>query len=382
MARLCFLTERMLRGWGVDHVIHRVAEGLVALGHEVDVVCLYADRSYGQAAYRVRILDVPPAPLETLEARVAARAGLLRQRPYDLFIASMFPFYGVAAALRLPFVYFEMGVVPGDGEPPERRALLARLRVEAQRHQLRARRVAAISRFLIAEQVNPARHRDTDVVYLGAESYGPAPAAADVAAVRATLGFAPGDDVVGYVGRVERDTYKGVDDLVEIVSALRRRRPGVWLLLLGNAHEDARRHFERYPFVRIVSGVAEHEMAAYFSAMDVAASASRWEGFNLPLGEAQYYARPVVAYRVGAHPEVVAPSGALVDTAAEFTAALAALLADPAARRRRGDEAQVWAQRFRWTETVAAMAASLRAAGAPLPVPLDRPARLPEKPTA
>ena len=60
MARLCFLTERMLQGWGVDHVVHRVAAGLAGLGHEVDVLCVRADRSYGAAPYRLRVLDVPP----------------------------------------------------------------------------------------------------------------------------------------------------------------------------------------------------------------------------------------------------------------------------------------------------------------------------------
>jgi glycosyltransferase involved in cell wall biosynthesis len=70
----------------------------------------------------------------------------------------------------------------------------------------------------------------------------------------------------------------------------------------------------------------------------------------------------VVAYRVAAHPEVVAPSGALVDRREEFVEALCALLADPAARRRRGEEARVFAARFTWANTVAAMEASLRAA--------------------
>ena len=37
--------------------------------------------------------------------------------------------------------------------------------------------------------------------------------------------------------------------------------------------------------------------------MDVIASASRWEGFNLGLAEGQWYGRPAVAYAVGAHPE-------------------------------------------------------------------------------
>ena len=362
MARICFLTERLLRGWGVDHVIHRLADGLGRLGHEVDVVCLRADRTYGGGAYRVRILDVPFWPPETLERRVIDRSGLIRQRSYDIFIASMFPFYGVARRLRLPFIYYEFGVVDPVGLDSRTAALLARIRRDAQEHQLRARRVAAISQFLVREQVNPARHAATDVVYLGAESYGPPPAEAAIRAFRSRLGFGPDVDVVGYIGRIERHTYKGVEELVEIASALRARRRKVALFLAGHCDEATRDHFAEMPGVVVRAQIPSDEMALTFSACDVVASASRWEGFNLPLAEAQFYGRPVVAFRAGAHPEVVAPSGALVTDRAEFVDALEVLVSDPAARRRRGEEARAFAQRFRWTSTARDMAACIRAA--------------------
>jgi glycosyltransferase involved in cell wall biosynthesis len=364
MARICFLTERLLRGWGVDHVIHRLADGLGRLGHEVDVVCLRADRSYQGGAYRVRILDVPFWPPETLEQRVIDHSGLLRQRSYDIFVASMFPFYGVARRLRLPFIYHEFGVVDPVGLDSRTTALLTRIRRDAQEHQLRAKRVAAISQFLVREQVNPARHADTDVVYLGAESYGPPPAEDAVRAFRSRLGFGSDLDVIGYVGRIERHTYKGVDQLLDVVSTLRGRHRQVGLLLAGHCDDDVTRdHFARVPGVVVRAHIPSEEMALVFSACDVVASASCWEGFNLPLVEAQFYGRPVVAFCAGAHPEVVAPSGALVADRAEFVDALELLLSDPAARRRRGEEARAFAQRFRWANTARDMAACIRAAG-------------------
>jgi 1,2-diacylglycerol 3-alpha-glucosyltransferase len=364
MARLCFLTERMVRGWGVDHGIHRVAEGLAQRGHEVDVVCLRADRSYGDTTYRVRLLDVPAEPLDTLEARIAARAGLLRQRVYDLYVAAMFPFFGVASRLGLPFVYYEHGVVDPAGQKPHVARVLARIRRDARRHQRRARRIAAISRFLVGEQVHPAKRAVTDVVYLGADSYGPPPPPAAVQALRARLGLADAE-VVGYVGRVEQGTYKGVDDLIEILGALRAVRPRARLLLVGRSEHGGAAHFGALPGVTVCADVPAADMPACYAAMDVVVSASRWEGFNLPLAEAQRYARPVVAYRVGAHPEVVAPSGALVASRPEFVAAVAGLLADPGARRRRGEEARVFAERFTWAATVDALAACFAAAGVP-----------------
>jgi 1,2-diacylglycerol 3-alpha-glucosyltransferase len=333
------------------------------LGHDVDVVCLRADRSYGDGAYRVRLLDVPFHPIETLEDRVIAHAGLIRQRRYDLFVACMYPFFAVARRLGVPYVYYEYGVVNPVGLDEQTVRLLSRIRREGQEHQARARRVAVISRFLMSEQVNPLKHADTDVVYCGADSYGPVPMESAVLALRNDLGF--GDaEVIGYFGRVERSTYKGVDELVEMVGELRRRRPRAMLMMTGYTDDHTRAHFAALPWVRVQSHIPGEEMARHFSVVDVAVSASRWEGFNLPLAEAQLYARPVVAYDLAAHPEVVAPSGVLAKDRAAFVDAMEMLLAtDAGERRRRGEEARRFVeQRFTWKRTVESLAACLDAA--------------------
>lgn len=371
MARVCFLTERLLRGWGVDHVVHRTADGLARRGHEVEVICLRADRSYESRAYRVRVLDAPLQPIESLEERVLARPGLILQRSYDVFVVAMYPFFRVASVLDLPFVYWEFGVVDPVGLGETMRQLLARIRREGQEHQLRARRVASISGFLMREQVNPARWKDTDVTYLGAESYGPPPTESAVRAFRARLGLEPDAEVIGCVGRIERSSYKGVDDLAEIAQLVRAQRPRARLLLVGHTDDTARTHFSGFPGVLVHANVPDADMPLFFGAMDVMVSASLWEGFNLGLAEGQYYGRPVVAYRRGAHPEIVAPAGALVASRSEFVDAVAGLLDDPAARRRRGVESQRFAERFTWANTVEAMAGCLRHAGVPDARPWD-----------
>ena len=359
MARYCFLTERLLRGWGVDHVVHRMADGLGRLGHDVDVVCLHADGSYGAAPYRVRILDPPAGPFERAEERVLAAPRLVTQRSYDLYVAALYPFFGVAARLGLPFVYFEFGVVDPRGQRPEIGSILDRVRREAPAHQRRARRVATISRFLMHEQVVPSRHADTDVVYLGADSYGEPNGAVHA---RAQLGLPETAELIGYLGRIERDTYKGVSELVEIAAEVRRRRPRATLLLAGICDPEAARHFARQPGVEVRANVPAADVPAYLAAMDVVASASRWEGFNLPLAEAQYHGRPVVAYDIGAHPEVIAPSGARVATREAFVDAMETLLADPDERRRRGEQARAFAQRFTWAKAVDDLATCLERA--------------------
>jgi len=362
MARIAFLTERLLQGWGVDHVVHRVADGLGRAGHAVEVICLRADSSHEYHAYTVRLLEVPrELDAAGLEDAVAARGRVLVQRPCDLYVACMYPFHAVASRLGLPFVYWEFGVVDPVGVPRELRRLLERLRRTNRRHQRAARRVVAISRFLAETQVDVRCRDRTDVVHLGADGYGPPPDERAVRALRARLGLEDAE-VVGYVGRIERATYKGVDDLLEIGRAVRARRPRARLLLVGHLDAAARGSFADLPGVVVYPDPPSSEMPLLLQAMDVGVSATRWEGFNLPLAELQHAGRPVVAYRVGAHPEVVGPGSRLVEAQGDFVDAVCSLLEDPEARRRGGNDAQAFASRFTWAATTAGMAESLRRA--------------------
>jgi glycosyltransferase involved in cell wall biosynthesis len=51
--------------------------------------------------------------------------------------------------------------------------------------------------------------------------------------------------------------------------------------------------------------IPDEELPYYYAACDVYATASLWEGFNLPLVEAQACGKPVAAFNIGAHSEVV-----------------------------------------------------------------------------
>src|SRR5262249_3483038 len=83
-------------------------------------------------------------------------------------------------------------------------------------------------------------------------------------------------------------------------------------------------------------------------------TASEWEGFNMPLVEAQYFGKPVVALDVAAHPEVVqnGETGVLVPNVDGFADVIRRLADDPAMRRRMGVRAREWATRFSWATAV------------------------------
>jgi glycosyltransferase involved in cell wall biosynthesis len=76
---------------------------------------------------------------------------------------------------------------------------------------------------------------------------------------------------------------------------------------------------------------------------------SQWEGLNLTLLEAQASGKPVIAFDLCAHPEVVGPkSGFLVKDTKEMAAKMKKLIEDKKLRQEMGKEGKKFAKKFDW----------------------------------
>ena len=120
---------------------------------------------------------------------------------------------------------------------------------------------------------------------------------------RYDLGTSP---VVLYVGRLS--PHKGVHMLIEAFKLVKQEIPDARLLIAGKHTFPAyskRLRDTAGDSVFFAGYVADEEMPYYYAACDVYATATIWEGFNLPLAEAQACGKPVVAFNLGPHPEVV-----------------------------------------------------------------------------
>jgi glycosyltransferase involved in cell wall biosynthesis len=149
--------------------------------------------------------------------------------------------------------------------------------------------------------------------------------------------------LVGIVGRVVEE--KGVFDLLAAVDLLRRDRPDVRLLVLGEGQDRARAEAEVAErglgdHVRFVGWVDPTEVPAWLAAVDVVAAPSRtaadgWtEAQGLSILEAMAAVRPVVATDTGGIVDTVdhEVTGLLVPEGRpdELAAALRRLHDDPA----------------------------------------------------
>ncbi|MDQ3644403.1 MAG: glycosyltransferase, partial [Actinomycetota bacterium] len=122
----------------------------------------------------------------------------------------------------------------------------------------------------------------------------------------------------------------------------------------GPTGETLRARAERAGVGAVFTGfVADEDLPALLSGASCFVTASRYEGFGLPALEAIACGTPVVAFDVGAVPEVAGP-GCLAVRDGDGDAlmrAVARVCDDSALRRRLSTEGLAHARRYSWRRT-------------------------------
>lgn len=145
---------------------------------------------------------------------------------------------------------------------------------------------------------------------------------------------------------------KRVEVLLEAAARLRERIPELGVRIVGRGPEEARlrrraAELETGRAVRWLGDVSQAELARQYQACDVFCLPSVQEGFGIVFLEAMAAAKPIVAARAAAVPEVVT-DGLLVEPgdAAALADAIARLHADAELRRALGERGRGAVERF------------------------------------
>lgn len=162
--------------------------------------------------------------------------------------------------------------------------------------------VTTVSENLRAETLSTfALHRAVEVV---PNFFIPSVLRRDRAAVRRELGVGEEEFLVVHTSNMRPP--KRIDLLLQTFAAMRSRRPRRLLVLAGDS-------FAPYEPLLDTLGVRErvivrekvNEVEDYLAAADAGLYTSESESFGLSILETLFYAKPVVAFRVGGIPEVV-----------------------------------------------------------------------------
>ena len=167
---------------------------------------------------------------------------------------------------------------------------------------------------------------------------------ADRAALRVKLGLNGRGPQIGCFGRIRKQ--KGTDVFVDAMIRILPKFPDAHAIVMGGVTqghetflEGLRAKIEAAGLsgrIRVLPEVPEAEVVKYFQALDIYIAPQRWEGFGLTPIEAMACGVPVIATKVGAFEELIAPNetGTLIEVGDVDAMARGAslLLADPAKR--------------------------------------------------
>jgi glycosyltransferase involved in cell wall biosynthesis len=352
MARIALLAPTFSRFSGIDRVVEDQARQLVAGGQTVEIFTFEADMQPPPGA-NLHVMGMPKSlfwqriyrlllPLDFIRnSRLAAQL-----RGFDVVYSHQYPMNWLAYLAKrssgVKYIYYDYGITP----PKAFATFTERSYMSVFNHlsimtASKADAAVSISRYL-HEELKKDTGLISEVVYprIDTSRFHPG---IDGSTIRQKYGMVSGPLVL-YVGRIS--PHKGIHLLIQAFLEVQNQIPEVKLLIAGKhtfASYSRRLKSMSNPSVIFAGYVPDEEMPVYYSACSIYATATLWEGFDLPLAEAQACGKPVAAFNLGPHPEVVieGKTGYLSPPGDVHAMAIAiqSLLTNDASRERMGKDA-------------------------------------------
>lgn len=320
--KIALLTGTFSHYSGIDRVVAQQAASLTAEGHDVTVVCFDGEMGKDKK-YTVMNIGMPKSlfwqrvyrlflfPLH--RSKIAAT--MRRIGKQDTVYCHQYPLNALAEAMQhqwgTHYIYYNHGIPPAyTFSTWVEKTYITLFRWLTNRSLREPDEIISISSFL-AEVCKKETGRVSRVIHdtVDKERFREA-VSGDEVRQQLEINQAP---MLLTVGRLS--PHKGLHLLLSAFQKVRQQIPEAHLVIVGKAT------FEKYlaqlkraagPHTHFIGFVPDEDLPKFYSACDVYVSASQWEGFNLPVAEAQEFHKPVVAFSVGPHEEVFQGKGKLV----------------------------------------------------------------------
>lgn len=294
MSKVLFVTYRMMRGYGVDLVTAQHCRALTAAGDAVAILCVEYDGSYSD-------IDVIVAAPHYR----ALRTVISRLNP-DVVITCSAPFFDRLPKLKQD-IKTAKWIVWEHGDPNP--LFFDELGQQARQNEIDRKRsycypaadaLIVISDFIRRDIGYESSKPPKIVIYNGADH---APALGPKSLVDLSPDGRPLR--IGTLARLGAGEarYKGFETFVGLIQTLRGRGVEVQPCFLGRGTAAEAQALISAGF-EVELNSSEDRKWSYLRGLDLFVSCSQWEGFNLPLVEAQAVGTLGLALDVGAHPEV------------------------------------------------------------------------------
>ncbi|MDD4254486.1 MAG: glycosyltransferase [Methanofollis sp.] len=236
----------------------------------------------------------------------------------DIVLIGGWPFFASIPFFRrngLKVIFMDCGAVPLDGFTGGALAVQEKLRGLRKRFLPETSLVIGISDYIVQSQSKIDTNGDVPVqtILLGADHLDLPVWGSKELLLEESPGYATdivdslrsqGKKLILSLGRWEPHCYKNSEAMFDIMRQIRDGAPECTLLILADPHAveippDLQRSIIPIGFPD------DSELKKVMTLVDLGISPSLWEGFNLPIVEMQWSGRPVLAFHIGAHPEVI-----------------------------------------------------------------------------
>ena len=311
--KIAILVNTLYRGRGMDAVAEQQAKDLADSGHDVTIFTFDNDHSIEKVV--IEKLNWPKKEIFNLVYRIIFPLDIFKiikyskmLRKYDVVISHFYPIPLLAYITKrrysnVRYIFYDHGVSTNRYSPFAERYYLKLIKILTSLVISNTDIIISISKF-VQQDLNNGKsekmviYNRVDLSKFNYDGLCISKNISDVCKEKCQKFL-----YVGIIGG-----HKGIELLIKSFDIVIEKYPDAKLLLVGKLSYQ----FNLYKYVnkenkniRYLGKVSDCELGFLYDNIDVYLTASTWEGFNLPLVEAQIFGKPVVAFDIGSHKEVV-----------------------------------------------------------------------------
>lgn len=312
--KIALLTPTFCEFSGIDRVVEFDSEEYIKKGNEVTIFTLKATMKPKNA--KLVVMGMPKNPIIERIYRLFFFLDFLKIRKYvnmlkgyDKIIAYFYPLtwlgYKAKKKYGIEYVYWNAGIA----YPKLFRRLTEKIYLKLFLHYVRKSVSNADSAISISKFMQRELKRETGlnsiVKYINIDKKRfHRGLKGDI--IRKKYNIKKGTKVFLYVGRIS--PHKGVHLLIKAFKKAQNQINDSKLIIVGKpTFDNYSKELNKVADKDIIftGFVEDKNLPQYYAACDVYVTASQWEGYDMPIVEAQACGKKIIAFDCCSHPEVV-----------------------------------------------------------------------------